>query len=107
MIEQKQDKEHDGDCHVEPLQKVIAPADLERAQAAFLAVWGMGCPNCALRVRNSLLALDGVLTADIMVEHGVARVLYDPTRVVPEIFSAAVAGAGNDGRHHYTAQLLS
>ncbi len=48
------------DCHVEPISKPTTEAARARADLARLAVWGMRCPNCAMRVRNSLLRLEGV-----------------------------------------------
>lgn len=96
----------DHNCHVEPVEKSIDRAAIEKAQAVYLAVWGMGCANCAMRVRNSLLNTDGVLLAEIQLEQGVAAVAFDDERVTPEALIEAVAAAGNDGRHHYQAQLI-
>ncbi|GAB4577456.1 MAG: hypothetical protein Fur0022_01870 [Anaerolineales bacterium] len=93
-------------CHVEPLEKSFDPTWLENAMAAYLAVSGMGCPRCALRVQNGLLGLEGVLLAEVQLDYGVAVAAYDPTRVSPDHLLAAVAGAGNDGRHHYAATFL-
>ena len=97
--------EHDN-CHVEPLEKSVNKAALESAEAAYLAVYGMGCPRCAMRVRNGLLSLEGVYLAEVFLDQGVAAAAFDPQRVKPEHLVAAVSGAGNDGRHHYSARLL-
>ena len=96
----------DENCHVEPIEKLVDQTAIETAQATYLAVTGMGCPRCATRVRNGLLTLDGVLLADVQLEAGIATAAYDPQRVTPETLTLAVAGAGNDGRHHYQAQVL-
>jgi copper chaperone CopZ len=98
--------EHNN-CHVDPVEKVVDPEKLTQAESSFLLVWGMGCPTCAMRVRNSLLQLDGVLSAEINLERGLAQVLYDPALVTPDMFPEAVAAAGNDGRHRYAAQVLA
>jgi copper chaperone CopZ len=95
------------ECYVEPLEKPLDEAALESAMAAYLAVGGMGCPRCALRVRNGLLSLEGVLLADVLLEDCVAVAAYDPNRVTPEDLVQAVANAGNDGRHHYWAQVMA
>jgi len=99
------DSEH-GNCHVEPLEKLVPAQALETAAQVFLLVWGMGCPNCAMRVRNSLLQLDGVLAVDISLERGLARVRYDASQVGPDLFPDAVAKAGDGQRHRYAAQIL-
>lgn len=94
-------------CHVDPVEKVVSPEVLQAAEHTFLLIWGMGCPNCAMRVRNSLLSLDGVLAVDVNLERGLARVFYDRERTTPDAFPEAVAAAGNDGRHRYAAQVLA
>ncbi len=97
--------EHEN-CHVDPVEKPLDSAALELAQAAFLGVSGMGCPTCAMRVRNGLLDLDGVLIADVHLENGVAAVAYDPAEVTLDGLVTAVFQSGNDGRHHYQAQII-
>jgi copper chaperone CopZ len=93
-------------CHVEPVEKPLDRAALSTAEVAYLAVQGMGCPRCAMRVRNGLLRLDGTLLADVFLEQGLAAVAYDPVQVKPAALLRAVANAGNDGRHHYRAELV-
>ena len=73
--------------------------------AAYLSVGGMGCPRCATRVRNGLLALPGVILAEVFLERGLAAAAYDPVQVSPEDLVRAVAGAGSDGRHRYWAEV--
>ncbi len=93
-------------CHVEPMEKPLDEAALVSAQAVYLAVSGMGCPNCAARVRNGLLSIDGVLLADVNLGMNIAAAAYDPERVTPEDLTQAVTDAGNDGRHHYVAEVV-
>jgi integral membrane protein (TIGR01906 family) len=92
-------------CHVEPVQKAATPAERQVEQRSVLSVWGMGCPNCAARVRNSLVSLHGVVDAAVDHEAGTAEVLYNPDLVGVPALIAAVSLAGNDGRHRYYAQL--
>lgn len=93
-------------CHVDPVEKMVNEQALLTASAAFLGVSGMGCPTCATRVRNGLLNLDGVLLADVHLQNAVVSVAYDPENVTLAKLITAVANAGNDGRHHYEAQIL-
>ena len=98
----------DENCYVEPIYKELTPADqLQKADKATLIVWGMGCPNCATRVRNSLLSLNGVFGVDVYLNMAVAEVSYDREKISPVTFAAAIASAGNDGRHEYRAQLIA
>ena len=93
-------------CHVEPIQKDTSVDDLQEAHIVGLAVSGMGCVNCGMRVRNSLLALDGVVSADVDWERGLALVDYVPARTNVDTLLRAVAAAGNDGHHNYNAQVI-
>jgi len=93
-------------CHVDSVEKRVDEQALLTAKATFLGVSGMGCPTCAMRVRNGLLNLDGVLLAEVHLQNGVATVAYDPEDVTPDKLVTAVTNAGNDGRHHYEAHIL-
>lgn len=94
-------------CHVDPVQKTATAQELENSTFIFLAVYGMGCPRCAMRVYNSLISTEGV--TDAIVDHTVsmAKVVFNPTMVTSEALIDAVARAGNDGRHQYWAALLA
>jgi copper chaperone len=91
---------------VTPVDKAVDPETLVQAETAFLLIQGMGCPVCAMRVHNGLLRLDGVLAVEVALTPGLARVRYDPAQVTPEAFPEAVAEAGNDSPHHYSAHIL-
>jgi len=93
-------------CHVEPIQKDASVDDLSEARIVGLTVRGMGCVNCATRVRNSLLALNGVVSADVDWERGLALVDYVPAKTSVDAVLLAVAAAGNDGHHNYYAQVI-
>ncbi len=94
------------DCHVEPVRKVANVEDLADARIVALAVSGMGCVNCGTRVRNGLLALDGVVSADVDWEQGLAFVDYVPARTNVDAILCAVSAAGNDGHHQYRAKVI-
>jgi copper chaperone CopZ len=88
----------DETCHVEAIQKIVTVEEQQATALIRLVVHGMGCPNCAARVRNGLLALNGVTEADVE---------FNPNLVAVPALLQAVAQAGNDGRHRYHAFSLS
>jgi copper chaperone CopZ len=95
-------------CYVEPIYKGVVSADqLQKADTATLVVWGMGCENCVTRVRNSLLTLDGVYGVDVYLNMAVAEVSYNQEKISADRLVEAVSAAGNDGRHHYRAELVA
>ncbi|CAG0984420.1 Copper chaperone CopZ [Anaerolineae bacterium] len=93
----------DENCHVEPVHKIATAEEQQATTLIMLGVQGMGCPNCAARVRNSLLGLKGVTEADVDHITGTADVEFNPKLVTIATLFDAVAQAGNDGRHQYCA----
>jgi copper chaperone CopZ len=96
----------DDSCYVEPVKKSVSPVDYEEARMVMLAVDGMGCPNCATRIRNSLIRLDGVLETHVYHNLQLAEVVFDPRSTNPTDFVRAVLTAGDDGRHAYQARVI-
>ena len=94
-------------CHVEPIQESALAHVLQSADRSLRSISGMGCPNCATRVRNGLLLLEGVHDAEVMLNMRMAEVYYDEKKVSAELLIKAVAGAGNDGRHNYLVQVIT
>lgn len=97
----------DEQCEVEPLHKKVTAEEYQKTRLALLAVTGMGCPHCAARVGNSLIALYGV--TDVLVDHisGNVQVTFNPDLVAFPALLEAVAQAGNDGRHDYRARTAN
>lgn len=93
-------------CHVEIVEKQPSPEEMAVTQNALFEVWGMGCPNCAQRVKNSLLQQPGLVAANVDHMLGLALVQYNPTMITPDEIARAVEAAGGDGRHEYTARLI-
>ncbi len=98
--------EHDSNCHVELIHKPFDQKDLSDISKASLLVRGMGCTNCAIRVRNAILQLNGVNWVDVDLETGRTLVAYDATKISPEQFIPAVTVADPQGRHTYLAELI-
>jgi copper ion binding protein len=59
-----------------------------------LAIRGMTCNHCAMRVAKALKALPGVKDAQVEWQKAEAAVSYDETRVDIAKLSAAIADAG-------------
>lgn len=97
----------DEKCYVEPINKTASTDQIQKADSATLAVSGMGCENCATRVRNSLLSLDGVHGVEMSLNMALAKVSYDRKKVSADALVNAVSRAGNDGRHEYRAELIA
>jgi copper chaperone CopZ len=96
----------DANCHVEPVLKVLTSDERMNLTTVSFAVWGMGCPNCATRVRNGLVALTGVVEADVDHTTGFAFVEYSKDLVSMPDLLQAVAQAGDNNRHKYVGMYL-
>ncbi len=87
------------------MNRVPDPKELEDQKDTLLFIWGMGCPNCAMRVRNALVSQNGVIDAQVDHRSGRALVRHNPNMVQADLLPRLVESAGNDGRHRYTAAL--
>ena len=92
-------------CHVELITKIPTVEEQRKTKAALLEVWGLGCTNCAARVRNSPIQRKGVLDAYVDHIRGEAKVVFNPDLVTVADLLEAVKRAGDDGRHEYWAVL--
>ena len=97
----------DDRCHVQPIDKSPSIEERRERAMAVLAVDGMGCPNCVQRVRNGLLQVYGVLTADVDLDTQRALIVYNPTLVAPSDLEQAVVVTGRQARHDYRAHVLT
>jgi copper chaperone len=59
-----------------------------------LTVTGMTCGGCVNSVQRVLTALPGVQSAEVTLDPGQARVVYDATRIDRAALVQAVADAG-------------
>ncbi|MBI3160093.1 MAG: heavy-metal-associated domain-containing protein [Chloroflexi bacterium] len=94
-------------CYVAPHEKLPDTAAFDGALRAHLEVVGMGCINCAHRVRNGLLETDGVMWVQVSFKQGWAEVVYDPQRVTTPVLLDAVARIGRESSHNYEARLIA
>lgn len=92
--------------YVEPFEKSLSPEDYDEAMMVMLAVDGMTCPNCATRIRNSLIRLDGVLEAHVYHNIQLAEVVFDPAYIESTDVLLAVSNAGDDELHVYQARVI-
>jgi copper chaperone CopZ len=94
-----------GKCHVNAVHKIPSVEEQRNANLVMLNLRGVGCSNCAIRVRNRLILLTGVL--DVYVDHlrRHARVVFNPDLVAVSELLDAVGRAGGDGIHEYRAEV--
>lgn len=59
-----------------------------------LLIGGMTCPHCQARVRQALLAVPGVLRAQVSYDRGTADITLDTSSVSDAALRAAIEGAG-------------
>ncbi len=86
-----------NNCHVVPIEKSVTIEEMENTQHLILMVQGMGCVNCAMRVRNSLFALKGVAQVEVSHFTAAANIRFNPDLVTLKRLFEAIASAGNDG----------
>lgn len=95
-------------CHITPIVRIVTDEERATVERVSLAIAGMGCPNCAMRVRNGLVSLKGVIEAQVNHETHLARVEFNPTFVTLDDLVDTVSNASQGTRHNYfvfTAQM--
>ncbi|WP_243641477.1 MULTISPECIES: heavy metal translocating P-type ATPase [Methanohalophilus] len=60
----------------------------------FLHISGMSCGHCTKSVRDALESLEGVKSAEVDLESGIARVNYDPSSTSVETMKDTISQAG-------------
>jgi copper chaperone CopZ len=95
--------QHLTDCHVDPIAGRASADDRRNAEVQYLAVAGMGCPNCAHRVRNALLRAPGVVDVEVDLPGGLASVWFRGAETGVSDLVEVVAAAGRETQHTYLA----
>ena len=95
------------ECYVEPIPEPVLADDPSDARIVKLMVAGMGCRNCATRVRNGLLKVKGVVSADVDWKSGLTFVDYIPDQTTTRALVNAVDQAGDGEHHRYVARILT
>ncbi len=106
MLSHERDQTAQASCLARPIDPPAGPQQRAQVETVFLLVRGMGCPACALRVRDALLQIEGVVAAEVDLSHGLAKVWYDATLLQPETLAARLPAVAGDARHSYTAHLI-
>lgn len=71
----------------------------EKGKEIRMAVQGMTCNHCVMRVKNALTGVEGVLEAEVSLEREEAIVKADPKAgVTTDALSAAVEAAGYEAK---------
>lgn len=96
----------EGHCHVDVVERNPSLEELEDISETKLLVSGMGCPNCALRVRNALILCQGVVDARVDHVSGQALIRFNPKMVSLGDLIDAVSIAGNGSHHRYVAHTV-
>lgn len=91
-------------CHVDAVEREPAEEEYRHLSEITLVVAGMGCPNCALRVRNALVLHHGVIDAQVDHMSGRAVIRYNPGLVAVDDLIQAVSMAGAGSHHQYAAR---
>lgn len=99
--------EHDRKhgCNVPRLEPADSGHRDSRRAGVRLFIRGMGCVNCANRVHNALITMDGVGAAEIDHRTGQGTVYFDADRVTPDALLGRVREAGEASGHRYLAAV--
>ncbi len=71
---------------------------------AWLAIWGMYCPECQVRVKDALQRLPGVVDVEVDWAYMGARVLILPEQVDVDDLIACVGGVDTHAEYSFWAE---
>lgn len=97
---------HVTHCHVDPVAGRASSQERDDAESTHLGLSGLGCPNCANRVRNALLGVRGVVDVEIDLPRGLATVWREPREAEVSDLVGAVSDAARGTHHRYLANPL-
>lgn len=92
--------------HPQRIQKPVEPEALAGANAVYVSIWNMDCPDCATWLHNGLIQLESVLRVDVFYEQGVAVIIYAPARTTPTELLKIVKTIGKEVCHYYGAEII-
>ena len=92
--------------HSQRIQKPVDAETLLQAEAVYLSVWNMDCPDCAIWLHNGLIQLDNVLIVDVFYKQGVAVIIYAPEKVTPCELMKVIQKIGERTCHYYGAEII-
>ena len=95
--------QHLTDCRHIPVAPRATSEERRNADLMDFGIAGMGCVNCANRIRNALLGVAGVVDVAIDLPAALARVWYRKALVGVREIADAVGSAGEDTHHRYLA----
>jgi copper chaperone CopZ len=86
---------------VDPVPGRGTEEERRRATVQHMAIAGMGCPNCANRIRNALTATRGLVDVDVDLPGALATVWYRPEGVGVADVTRTIEAAGEGTHHRY------
>ena len=92
--------------HPQRIQKPVEPEALAGANAVYVSIWNMDCPDCATWLHNGLIQLDSVLLVDVFYKQGVGVIIYAPAMTTPEALLQVVQKIGKEACHYYGAEII-
>ena len=92
--------------HPQLIQKPVDTEALTQAEAIYLSIWNMDCPDCATWLHNGLIPLDSVLMVDVFYKQGVGIIVYSPAMTTPDELLTVIQKIGQEACHYYGAEII-
>lgn len=92
--------------HPQRIQKPVDREAIVQAEAVYLTIWNMDCPDCATWLHNGLIQLDSVLLVDVFYKQGVGVIIYAPAMTTPDALLQVVQKIGEEACHYYGAEII-
>ncbi len=92
--------------HPQPITKSVEREAIAQADAMFVSIWNMDCPDCATWLHNGLMQEEGVLMVDVFYKQGVGVIIYAPTKTTPRELLGVIQKIGQEACRYYGAEII-
>src|SRR3990172_12169903 len=92
--------------HPQRIQKPVDCEALAQADAVYVSIWNMDCPDCATWLHNGLIKLESVLKVDVFYKQGVGVIIFVPSITTPDELLHVIQKIGREACHYYGAEII-
>jgi hypothetical protein len=92
--------------HPQCIQKPVVREALAQADAVYVSIWNMDCPDCATWLHNGLIQLESVLKVDVFYQQGVGVIIFVPSMMTPDELLRVIQKIGREVCHYYGAEII-
>lgn len=92
--------------HPQRIPKPLDDEALDQAEAVYVNIWNMACPDCATCLYNGLAQLESILKVDVFYKQGIGVIIFLPSRTTADELLHTIEKIGKESCHYYGAEII-